>query len=83
MIELSHKHLSVRYQCKLLKVNRSVVYYREKIPVDESEIMNRIHEIWLKLVLSHVLWNEVRAFKMSFKKGCLNANNLSSITAKF
>jgi putative transposase len=48
MIELYHKNLSVRYQCKLLGVNRSVIYYREKVPVDESEIMNRIHEIWLK-----------------------------------
>ena len=48
MIELSHKKLSVRQQCQLLGVNRSVVYYKGKRPVDESEIMNRIHEIWLK-----------------------------------
>jgi len=48
MIELSHKKLSVRQQCQLLGVNRSVVYYKGKRAVDESEIMNRIHEIWLK-----------------------------------
>ena len=48
MIELSHEHLSVRYQCQLLNVNRSAVYYKEKVTVDESEIMNRLHEIWLK-----------------------------------
>jgi putative transposase len=48
MIELSHKKLSVRQQCQLLEVNRSVVYYKGKKAVDESEIMNRIHEIWLK-----------------------------------
>ncbi len=48
MIELSNKKLSVRQQCRLLGVNRSVVYYKEKRAVDESEIMNRIHEIWLK-----------------------------------
>lgn len=48
MIELSHKKLSVRQQCQLLEVNRSMVYYKGKKAVDESEIMNRIHEIWLK-----------------------------------
>lgn len=48
MIELSHKKLSVRQQCQLLEVNRSMVYYKGKKGVDESEIMNRIHEIWLK-----------------------------------
>jgi putative transposase len=48
MIERSHKKLSVRQQCHLLGVNRSVVYYKGKRAVDESEIMNRIHEIWLK-----------------------------------
>jgi putative transposase len=48
MIEHSNKQLSVRYQCRLLGVTRSVVYYQEKTPPDESEIMNRIHEIWLK-----------------------------------
>ena len=48
MIEHFHKKLSVRQQCQLLDVNRSVVYYKGKRAVDESEIMNRIHEIWLK-----------------------------------
>ncbi len=48
MIELSHKKLSIRQQCQLLEVNRSMVYYKGKKAVDESEIMNRIHEIWLK-----------------------------------
>lgn len=48
MIERFHKKLSVRQQCQLLGVNRSVVYYKGKRSVDESEIMNRIHEIWLK-----------------------------------
>jgi putative transposase len=48
MIELSNKKLSVRQQCRLLEVNRSVVYYKGKRAMDESEIMNRIHEIWLK-----------------------------------
>jgi putative transposase len=48
MIERFHKKLSVRQQCHLLGVNRSVAYYKEKRAVDESEIMNHIHEIWLK-----------------------------------
>jgi putative transposase len=48
MIDLSNKKLSVRQQCQLLGVNRSVVYYKGKRAVDESEILNRIHEIWLK-----------------------------------
>lgn len=47
MIELSHPYLSVRHQCQLLKVNRSMIYYKDKTVVDESEIMNRMHEIWL------------------------------------
>jgi transposase-like protein len=41
---------------------------------------------WCKVwgpVLSHLLWSGVRAFKMFFKKGCLNANNLSTIAAQF
>ena len=48
MIEQLNEKLSIRYQCRLLGLNRSVVYYQKKTPVDESEIMNRIHEIWLK-----------------------------------
>lgn len=48
MIELANKKLSVRQQCHLLGVNRSAIYYKGKRSVDESEIMNRIHEIWLK-----------------------------------
>lgn len=47
MIELFHKHLSVRNQCQLLKVARSMVYYRNRAAVDDSELMNRMHEIWL------------------------------------
>jgi len=48
MIENSTPHLSVRSQCQLLGVHRSAVYYQKKAAVDSSEIMNRIHEIWLK-----------------------------------
>lgn len=48
MIELANQELSVRQQCQLLDVNRSVIYYSPVIPKDESEVMNRIHEIWLK-----------------------------------
>ena len=40
--------LSVRRQSLLLGLNRSSLYYKKKILADESEIMNLIHEIWLK-----------------------------------
>src|SRR4051812_12804658 len=49
MINRDYKTLSVRQQCKLLSVNRSSVYYKEEAKVDETDISNEIHEIWLKM----------------------------------
>jgi len=49
MITANHEALSIRQQCKLLAVNRASIYYKEEPKVDETEISNEIHEIWLKM----------------------------------
>ena len=49
MIDINHKVLSVRHQCKLLSVHRSSLYYKEAARIDETELSNEIHEIWLKM----------------------------------
>ncbi len=49
MIDTNHEALSVRHQCKLLSVNRSSLYYKEEVRIDETELSNEIHEIWLKM----------------------------------
>lgn len=48
MIELKHRAISVRQQSLLLDLNRSSIYYKARPSVDDTELMNRIHEIWLK-----------------------------------
>jgi putative transposase len=48
MIENAGCTLSVRQQCLLLDLNRSSLYYKKKAPVDDSEIMNLIRDIWFK-----------------------------------
>lgn len=88
MIELSHKKLSVRQQCQLLEVNRSMVYYKGKKAVDESEIMNRIHEIWLKFPaygyrrITKALQDEV--YDINWKRGyhLMKLMNLEAIYTK-
>ena len=47
MIETNHPILSISKQAKLLKLHRSIIYYRSNI-VDDSDIANQIHEIYLK-----------------------------------
>lgn len=46
MIEEEYKELSLRRQCELLSISRASYYY-EYIDFDESEIANRIREIYL------------------------------------
>jgi len=48
MIDRDHKKLSVRQQCELVEVHRSNLYYQPKPKVDDSILMNKIHELWLK-----------------------------------
>lgn len=48
MINQNHEVLSVRQQCELLSVNRSNLYYKEEPKIDETDLSNEIHEIWLK-----------------------------------
>jgi putative transposase len=49
MIDTKHEALSVRHQCELLSVNRSSLYYKEVPKVDETDLSNEIHEIWLRM----------------------------------
>jgi putative transposase len=49
MINGEHKILSIRRQCKLLKVSRSSIYYEEKERPDEAMLANEINEIWLAM----------------------------------
>jgi putative transposase len=48
MIEFENCVISIRQQSLLLNLNRSSIYYKATPPADDTEIMNRIHEIWLK-----------------------------------
>jgi putative transposase len=88
MIELSNKKLSVRRQCLLLGINRSVVYYKEKRAVDESEIMNRIHEIWPKFPgygyrrIAKALQSEGYAINRKRAYRLMNLMNLQALYAK-
>lgn len=47
MIEPNFKDLSIRNQCDLLNINRSGYYYHP-VSNEDQELMNLIHEIWLK-----------------------------------
>lgn len=48
MIDKAHPSLSIRTQCRLLKLNGSTLYYQETPLVGETEIANRIGEIYEK-----------------------------------
>ena len=47
MIEKNHKTLSIRRQSTLLEINRSTLYYEPIEAVDDTNLANEIHEIWL------------------------------------
>ena len=47
MIELDHANLNISKQAALLYLNRSSLYYKYKI-CDDSELANKIHEIYLQ-----------------------------------
>ena len=46
MIDKKHKNLSVRSQCRLLDLNRSTLYAPLKPFAEDTEIANRIVEIY-------------------------------------
>ena len=48
MTTRNHTDLSIRQQCNLLDIHRSGIYYKLQPKEDESEVMNKIHELWLK-----------------------------------
>lgn len=88
MIELKGASLSVREQCELFNVNRSSFYYKEIPSQDDSEIMNLIHEIWLKETelgyrpITRILQN--KGFKINRKRvlRLMRAMNLQAIYCK-
>ena len=47
MIEFNHTDLNISKQAALLYLNRSSLYYKHKI-CDNSELANKIHEIYLQ-----------------------------------
>lgn len=49
MIEMKHNNLSVRRQCSLLRVNRSTLYYEAVDDIDDTNMANEIHELWMEM----------------------------------
>lgn len=43
-----HAVFSVRKQCALLSVSRSVIYYQSCVRLDDTDLANEIRDIWLK-----------------------------------
>lgn len=49
LIEPAYEKLSVRRQCELLEINRSTLYYKEKLPsIDDVELLNLIRDVWCR-----------------------------------
>jgi len=49
MIIVDHESLSIRGQCDLLKLNRSILYYKPQAIANDTFIANEIYEIWLAM----------------------------------
>lgn len=49
MIEMNHERLSIRQQCSLLEVNRSTLYYQATSSLEDMQLANEIHELWLEM----------------------------------
>jgi hypothetical protein len=54
MIEFDHADLAINAQASLLQLNRSTIYHKHKISND-SELANKIHEIYLRTCLKSFL----------------------------
>ena len=50
-IDKRHDQLSIRKQCELLNVYRSMLYYRHKNDEIDVWLMNLIRDIWLECQL--------------------------------
>ena len=49
MIEPKHETISVRRQCVLLEVNRSVIYRRPRVPdLEDIRLVNILDELYTK-----------------------------------
>jgi len=49
MIEKNHKSLSVRKQCSVLELNRSTLYYEAVEGLEDTQLANEIHELWIEM----------------------------------
>jgi putative transposase len=49
MIEKNHKSLSVRKQCSVLEINRSTLYYEVVEGLEDTQLTNEIHELWIEM----------------------------------
>ena len=47
MIEFDHADLAINAQASLLELNRSTIYHKHQ-PSNDTELANKIHEIYLK-----------------------------------
>ena len=47
MIEFDHADLAINAQASLLALNRSTIYHKRHLS-DDTELANKIHEIYLK-----------------------------------
>lgn len=48
MTKRDHEKISVRMQCQLLDLHRSVIYYEPTPKMNDPVLMNTIHELWLE-----------------------------------
>ena len=49
LVDQTHSDLSLRRQCELLGVNRSTLYYEQKIPdIEDVDLLNAIRDIWMR-----------------------------------
>ena len=48
MITPAYKDFSIREQCKILDVNRSLIYYEPAPMSDDTELANEIQDIWME-----------------------------------
>lgn len=47
LVDVKHAELSLRRQCELLQINRSMLYYKEKmVDAGDLDLLNEIREIW-------------------------------------
>jgi putative transposase len=49
MIDIQHEQMSIRQQCAVLGVNRSSFYYVPRPLLEDTDLANEIHDVWLEI----------------------------------